>query len=124
MHKSAFKAAEAVRCAGDQGKFWEMHDRLFENQRALEPFGAHAAAIGLDTTRFEACLAKDTHAAAIRADMSQAQAAGITGTPGFVLATTDPKNPRKAVALTFMRGARPFESFKEEIDKALAAAPR
>jgi len=123
MHKSAFKAAEAVRCAGDQGKFWEMHDRLFGNQRALEPFGPHAAAIGLDTARFDDCMAKDTHAAAIRADSIQAQAAGITGTPGFVLATTDPKNPRKAVALTFIRGARPFDSFKEEIDKALAEPP-
>jgi len=124
MHKSAFKAAEAVRCAGDQGKFWEMHGRLFEYQRIIEPFGGHAAAVGLDTAGFDACLAAGRHAAAIRADMSQAQAAGITGTPGFVLARTDPKNPRKALALTFLRGARPFESFKEEIDKALEAAPR
>ncbi len=48
IHKQAFKAAEATHCAKDQGKFWEMHDRLFANQRKLEPWSAHAEALGLD----------------------------------------------------------------------------
>ena len=48
IHKQAFKAAEAANCAGDQAKYWEMHDRLFENQKALEPWNTHAEAVGLD----------------------------------------------------------------------------
>src|SRR6184192_3148593 len=48
IHNLAFKAAEAARCAGEQGKYWEMHDRLFENQKTLEPWATHAQAIGRD----------------------------------------------------------------------------
>ena len=48
IHKLAFKAAQAAHCAGEQGKYWEMHDRLFENQKALEPWAPHAEAVGLD----------------------------------------------------------------------------
>ncbi len=121
IHKSAFKAAEATHCAGDQGKFWEMHDRLFTNQRALEPWSAHAEAIGIDVAKFEKCMADGRHAAAVRSDMAQATGNGITGTPGFVLALTDPADPRKAKGLTYLRGAHPFASFKTSIDQALAA---
>ncbi|MGO8056062.1 DsbA family protein, partial [Rhizobium leguminosarum] len=52
MHSKAFDAAEAVRCAGDQGKFWEMHKRLFESQQALEPWNGHAEALGLKVPDF------------------------------------------------------------------------
>jgi protein-disulfide isomerase len=122
MHKDAFKAAEAARCAADQGKFDEMHDRLFANARSLEPFKGHAEALGLDVAKFEACMAEGKHAAGIRADLAQAQAAGLRGTPGFILAWTDPARPRKAKAIVYLRGAHPFSSFKTEIDKALAGS--
>ncbi|MBI4914314.1 MAG: thioredoxin domain-containing protein [Acidobacteria bacterium] len=121
IHKQAFKAAEAARCAGDQGKYWEMHARLFANQKALEPWSAHATAVGLDLPKFEACMADGTHAAAIRADMAAAQKLGIQGTPGFLLALTDPKDPQKVTGLSVIRGARPFADFKAEIDRELAA---
>ena len=121
MHKSAFKAAETVRCAGDQGKFWEMHDRLFQNQQTLEPWTPHAEAVGLDVAKFEACLNSNRHATAIRADMSQAQNNGLRGTPGFVLAKTDPANPKQVKGIVYLRGAHTFPSFKTEIDKALAS---
>ena len=57
IHPLAFKAAEAARCAGDQGKYWEMHGRLFSNQQALGPkdLPRHAEAVGLDVTRFQEC---------------------------------------------------------------------
>ena len=64
IHKFAFKAAEATRCAGDQGKFWEMHGRLFEQQKALEPWKAHAEALKLDVAKFEECMSSGRHAAA------------------------------------------------------------
>ena len=99
-----------------------MHDRLFENQKTLEPWSGHAEALGLDVAAFDSCMTAGTHAAGIRRDMTEAQKAGATGTPSFVLATTDPSDPSKVKGLAFLRGAQPFAAFKAEIDKALAAA--
>ncbi len=119
MHKLAFKAAEATHCAEEQGKFWEMHDRLFANQRALEPWSGHAEALGLDVTKFDECMSTERTAAGIRKDMAEATKAGATGTPSFVLGTTDPNDPTKVKGLSFIRGAQPFANFKSVIDKAL-----
>ncbi len=120
MHSKAFQAAEAVRCAGDQGKFWEMHERLFGNQRALEPWSGHAAAVGLDVAAFEGCMKSGKHAAEIRADQKEAKKAGLSGTPSFVLALTDPDDPKKVKGLVAIVGAQPYAKFKAEIEKALA----
>ncbi len=119
IHKSAFGAAKAARCAGEQGKYWEMHDRLFANQKELEPWAPHAQAIGLDLTAFDACVASDKEDAAIRRDMAEAQKLGITGTPAFLIGRTDPKSSKLTI-LAAVRGARPFADFKTEIDKLLA----
>jgi protein-disulfide isomerase len=121
IHKSAFKAAEAARCAGDQGRFWEMHDRLFANQKALEPWMPHAEAIGLDAAKFEACMTSAKWAPEIRSRIAQAQAFGISGTPGFYLALTDPTST-KVKTVKFLRGAVPYDTFKTEIDKLLEPA--
>jgi hypothetical protein len=118
IHKSAFKAAEAAQCAGDQGKFWEMRGRLFEDYRALEPFAAHAEAIGLDMAAFENCMSSGKHADEIRRDMSEARKAGVTGTPAFVLARTNPKGSKVRI-LAALKGAQPFTAFKSEIDRLL-----
>jgi protein-disulfide isomerase len=123
IHKQAFKAAEATHCAGEQGKFWEMHDRLFENQRALEPWNAHAEALGLDVAAFEECMSSDRYAAAVRRDMAEAGKAGASGTPSFVVATTDPNDPTKVTGVSFLRGAQPFAAFKAAIDAALEEKP-
>jgi protein-disulfide isomerase len=121
MHNKAFDAAEAVRCAGDQGKFWEMHNRLFDNQKALEPWNGHAEALGLKVADFETCMKTDKHADAIKADAKEAQKGGFTGTPSFMIALTDPKDPKKVKGLVAMVGAKPYDSFKVDLDKALAA---
>jgi protein-disulfide isomerase len=119
IHKSAFGAAKAARCAGEQGKYWEMHDRLFANQKELEPWAPHAQAIGLDITAFDACVASDKEDAAIRRDVAEAQKLGITGTPAFFIGRTDPKSSKLTI-LAALRGARPFADFKTELDKLLA----
>jgi len=87
MHKNAFKAAEATRCAQDQGKFWEMHDRLFADQQKIAPedLVEHAKALGMDDAGFKKCLDEGTYAAAIRKDMAEGQKAGVTGTPTVFL---------------------------------------
>ncbi len=124
MHKDAFRASVATHCAEDQGKFWEMHDRLFDNQRAIEPLKGHAEALGLDVVAFESCMASEKHAEAVRKDMAQAQKAGATGTPSFVLGRTDPADPSKVKGISFIRGAQQFAAFKTEIEKALAEAEK
>jgi protein-disulfide isomerase len=121
IHANAFKAAEATQCAREQGKFWEMHDRLFANQQQLENLKAHADALSLDGAKFQACLDSGRHAEGVRADMAMAQKAGISGTPSFVLGKTDPANPGKVTGIQVLRGAQPFTAFKTAIDSALPA---
>jgi len=120
IHPQAFKAAEVTHCAGEQGKFWEMHDRLFANQRSLEPWSAHAAGLDLDVAKFDECVSTDRYAASVRSDLALAKKAGASGTPSFVLARTDPADPSRVTGISFLSGARPFPAFKTAIDEALA----
>lgn len=122
IHKLAFKAAEAANCAGEQGKYWEMHDRLYASQSSLDQWTAHAQAVGLDLPKFEECLNSGRQAAEIRRDMAEAQKAGITGTPAFFLAYADPRSS-KIRTVTRLTGALPFATFKAAIDKLLAGEP-
>jgi protein-disulfide isomerase len=125
VHSAAFRGAEMVRCAGDQGKYWEMRDRLFANPQTIAQTASHAAAVGLDARSFDACLASGKFAADIRKDMAQAEAAGVQGTPSFFIAATDPATGRLK-PVRFLTGAQPFANFKAQLDAALAeqdAAP-
>jgi protein-disulfide isomerase len=118
MHKSAFKAAEAAACAGEQGKFWEMHERLFNNQQIIDQWETHAKAIGLDVNRFEDCLDSGRQGAQVRSDIAEAHGAGLTGTPAFFLAYADPKSTT-IKTLTKLVGSQPYAAFKAAIDKQL-----
>ena len=120
IHKNAFKASEAAHCAGEQGKFWEMHDRLFANQNSLEPamLTAHAQAIGVDSKKFQACLDAGKYAADIRKDIADANRLGITGTPTTVIGMTQPNDPKIKV-LRVIRGAQGYNAFKAAFDELL-----
>jgi protein-disulfide isomerase len=122
IHPYAFKAAEAVQCAGDQDKFWEMHDRLFANQNSLTlaQLKLHGKAIGLDSSTFEACLQSSEHATDIRNDMAIGARIGIRATPSFGIGFTDSKNPDRVKVVQTLRGALPFNSFKSVIDGLLS----
>jgi protein-disulfide isomerase len=124
MHTLAFKAAEASHCAGEQGKFWEMHDSMIAGQQTLDALETHAEAIQLDLVQFQACLNADKYADAVRQDMSRASELGVNGTPSFVLAVTDPEDPSNIKGLSLVRGAQPFENFKRILDQALTNAER
>jgi len=119
IHPLAAKAAEAARCAGEQGKYWEMHDRLFANQKELQPekLPAHAQAIGLDESKFRECLDQDRYAAAVQKDVDEGTQLGITGTPTVVVGMSDGAQAKNAVII---RGAQAIATFKAEIDKLLA----
>jgi protein-disulfide isomerase len=122
IHKQAFKEAEVANCAGEQGKYWEMHDRRYANQQAFEPWTAHALAVGVDLAKMEGCLNSGRQATEIRKDMAQGQKAGVTSTPSFLLAYTDPKSSQAKIILRLI-GAQPYGTFKDAIDKLLAAQP-
>jgi protein-disulfide isomerase len=110
IHPLAPKAAEAAHCAGEQGKYWDMHDRLFANQQALAVPGLKetAAGLGLDGAKFGQCLDSGKYAAAIAEDMKQGEALGVQSTPTVYI------NGRPVL------GAQPFELFQSVIDEELA----
>ncbi len=109
-HAEAQKASEAAHCAGEQGKYWEMHDAMFANQRALQvPALKQAArALGIDGAKFDQCLDSGKHAANVRADYELGEKMGVNSTPTIYI------NGRSLV------GAQPFEQFKLIIDEELA----
>jgi protein-disulfide isomerase len=108
---AAVAAIEAHRQRGNDG-FWQMHDLLFANQRALgrADLERYATQIGLDLDQFRNALDRDTHAAAIAQDQALAQTVGATGTPSFFI------NGRS------LQGAQPYERFAALVDEELAHA--
>ena len=121
IHPYALKAAEATHCAGDQGKYWEMHDRLFANQRELArpDLSKHAQALGLNVTTFDQCLDTAKSLPRIRKDITEAMNLQANGTPTFFIGLTDGTGTQfKGTRLV---GALPYQNFKEIIDRLLAS---
>jgi protein-disulfide isomerase len=134
FHEHAVPAARAAHCAGEQGKFWEMHDSLFTDKIPIQgPNGRssglgasdideRAAKLGLDTAKLSACIASTRFADVIKHSSEEAAKMNIEGTPTFVIGTIDPKGHIVTVKKTII-GAQPFGAFKSAIDPLLAAAP-
>ena len=87
MHPHAEHAAEAAEAAGKHGKFWEMHDLLYENQNALEDddLASYAEKLGLDVARFIKDIETDAHGKRIREDFMSGVKSGVNGTPSFFI---------------------------------------
>lgn len=100
-HPHAYLAAVAAEAAHRQGRFWEMHDRLFSHQSQLEPddLREHAAAIGLDLEQFDADMADEAVHARVREDEASAAASGARGTPTFFLDGVRHRGPHDARTL-------------------------
>ena len=109
FHQNAQKAAEASECAAEQGKFWEYHDTLFENQKDLETASLkkYAKNLGLDTAKFDSCLDSGKMASEVKKDTEDAAKYGVSGTPCFFV------NGWR------VSGAMPYNSFEEMIEKEL-----
>jgi protein-disulfide isomerase len=122
-HRNAFKASEASLCAGDQGKFWEMHDRLFVVApqgglvRARLPESATAIGIRVDT--FNSCLDSARHAPAVQADLALARQLSVRGTPTFFLGTLDPKTMAFKASRRIV-GSKTFAVFEATLNSMLA----
>ena len=110
IHPNAFKAGEAGHCAAEQGKFWEFHDRLFANQQALMPdaLKGHASTLGLDTTKFNACLDSSKYGERVRDGIAQGTRLGVNSTPTIYI------NGR------LISGAQPYEVIAGIIDEELS----
>lgn len=119
LHPQARKAAEAAHCAGEQGQYWKMHDMLFQNANALAipQLGEHARALGLETAKFDECLSSGRQAARVERGIADAAAAGVQGTPGFVIGKTTAGD---VIEGTSVRGAQPLGTFRQIIDQILA----
>ena len=113
-HPEAFKAAEAGNCANEQGLFWELHDKMFETQDALdvEALKTYATELGLDEGAFAACLDEGRFAAHVEGDLALGREYGVSSTPTIFI------NGRTVM------GAVPFETFDEIIQEELAANQR
>lgn len=111
IHPFALGAAEAAKCAEEQGKFWEYHDLLFADQGALDHNGliAKAAKLQLDAKQFDGCLTSEKYKPQIQQDNQDGMRAGVSGTPGFFINGI------------FMNGAQPEAAFERVIEEQLAA---
>ena len=121
IHPQAVKAAKAAACAAEQGKYWEMHDQLFKNQRALGQgeLSLHAQAVGLEVLPFQRCLFSDKHEGRIRQAREVASVLGIRGTPAFVIGRTEPGGSKVEV-LKVLVGLKSYANFKEALDSLIA----
>lgn len=114
FHTHAQKAAEASLCAWEHGKFWEMHDAMFENQQALyvDSLKAKAAALGLNADAFNSCLDSGKYADQVQRDLDDGAAAGVSGTPAIFI------NGR------FLSGTVPLEQLSQIVDDELRRSGR
>jgi protein-disulfide isomerase len=118
------EAAVAARCAGAQGRYWAMHDRLFGEGSRLDAGSLKTAAksLGLDQAEFGKCFDERRHLESIFQDRREANRWGFHGTPGFILMQTA-AGPTEQLPAVAIPGAFPFEAFAEEIDRMLSKVP-
>ncbi|HSB47515.1 MAG TPA: thioredoxin domain-containing protein [Candidatus Bilamarchaeum sp.] len=122
FHPSAQKSAEAAECAADEGKGWEMHDKMYSEEAKLgagtvqytdDDLKRWASEIGLDAAKFNDCLSSGKYAAEVQKDETDGQGAGVTGTPSFIIGRRD------GTGMVPVSGAQPYSVFKSNIDQLL-----
>ena len=122
LHPHAGKAHEAAHCAGEQGKYWQMHDQLFFHQKALGPehLAEYSEKAGVsDRPAFEACLESGRYHQRARENITEGTEAGVRGTPSFLLGLKDREGNVEVVKL--IRGAQPYSVFQEQIERLLSS---
>ena len=121
IHPNAVPASVAAECANEQGKFKQMHDILFEKQNewsnletvyAIELFNQYSEQINLEQEQFSSCLSTAKYVKEIQNDLDDGRTYGVTGTPGFFIGN-------QQIGFVELKGAQPFESFKNVIDRQL-----
>lgn len=125
FHPAAVPAAMAAECAQDQGKYWEMHDKIFKEQQkqgqgtvqfTAQDLKTWAGQIGLNTATFNQCLDSEKYKAEVEKDTADGSAVGVNGTPAFFIGKSTQSG---TIDGTFVSGAQPFAAFKTIIDQML-----
>jgi len=122
LHPLAMSAAQAARCAGEQGKFWEMRHTILVNNTALtsDAFAAFAQDLKLNADRFKSCTSDSVrYQAEIQKEIAEGASVGITGTPSFIIGRTLP------TGLDGVRivGAQPYAAFDAQLKKLFSPSP-
>jgi protein-disulfide isomerase len=119
-HRYAAQAAQAAHCAGDQGKYWQMHDHLFENQHRITPQSLPVLAkeVGVDEKAFSACMDSGKHVDEVQAAVRVSAMSGARGTPSFVIGKTQPDGK---VSGQIVVGAKAYNYFAGILDKLLGS---
>ena len=116
IHPNAQKAAEASECASEQGKFWEMADKMFEKQAqglSIAQLSTYATEAGVkDIKKFNDCVSSGKYAGRVASDLASGEAAGVTGTPGSIVLGPDGQQE-------LVPGALPYDSVKQIVDSML-----
>jgi protein-disulfide isomerase len=121
LHPNAAAAAEASECAAVQGRFWEMHQLLFDNQKALAPadLSRYAGMLKLDAKAFDGCMEKRTFAERVKQDKAAGAAAGVSGTPSMLIGTARPGEPVVTLSRLVV-GAVPYDNLRQAIELVLS----
>ena len=119
IHPQAVRASHAARCAGEQGKYWEVAESLITHQAGMSPqsIDQHAKQTGLEASAYQSCMDSNRYVEAIRASGAAARALGISGTPSFVIGRVD----GDTVVGQKLVGAVPFATFETVIKGMLGA---
>ena len=121
IHSNALLASVAAECANEQGKFKEMHDKLFENQNEWSSkdtdnliilFNQYSLEMGIEKEKFDSCLKNEKYIKEIQKDLDDGRTYGVSGTPGFFIGNDE-------MGFIELKGAHPFENFKNVIDTQL-----
>ncbi len=120
LHPAARQAAEAAACANAQGRFWEFHDMLFVNQRALQlpKLQEYAKTAQVDSSKFDACMTGRQMAAPVADDLAEARRLGLSATPAFVIGEIQPNQTVRVTRRIV--GAYPMPVFQLELDEQLS----
>ncbi len=116
FHQNAMKASMAARCAGEEGRYWEMHDALLENQQNLGDVDGLVKRAGLKAATFNECMEGRKYEEAVQRDLSDGRELGVNGTPTFILGRLDASGKVNGEVI---QGAMPYAVFKSRIDALL-----
>ncbi|WP_020680069.1 DsbA family protein [Marinobacterium rhizophilum] len=121
LHPQAVRMAMAAQCAGDQNRYWQMHDKLFNNpsRKNMADMEAFAADLELDGAKFMSCMTQGDYGYQIKADFDLGVSAGVRGTPFFFIGPLNQAEPDRVMVEQYLYGAQPYSEFRRVIEAML-----
>lgn len=120
IHPNAMPGAIAARCAGDQGKYWQMHDKIYETDQATNDtakLATYAQALNLNNEEYNSCVNDNKFNSQIQINIDQGNKLGVQGTPTFVIGKIDKKH--NSVTGTVLYGAYPYDQYRLVLDEII-----